>query len=677
MAKVNDPIVVRLNRDVTGPTLSFIDVGTGMSPEIIEEVYGIIFESTKRDNNDALGAYGIGSKTPLAYGNGSFFVTTRVNGIEYGYSIYAGQISPEIDLMYEKPTTEHNGTEVKVPIIEKDLSMFTQEINRQLYYFDNIIFEGFHELGFKNINNKYTIYHGKEFIYRTDEGNSLDPNIHICIGRVAYPINYTSLGLSSYGLNIPIAIKANIGDVDVTMNREALEYNESTRDFIIKKIDLIKKELMSMYEKQCSKIQTVEDYLIHLSGKSLLKIRKKDVLNITPIIYNQTKVKFANFKYDLLRPILDNTKIIECFYFYRTYGQRSSKYDDESNEVYKDTYLGVKKLVNGYSLQKDFVRKLIKQSYLASKHKRFYVFIKQPYTHDMDFMAETIAKKFGTTLTDEVKKEIIALYHETVSYVESYTMNYDSIIVPQAFIDLKKQKNKLKEYSKKILKVKYGNDFTGKRNYDTISIEKLSLFHGKIFYGTNDENDKIKSSHTIFKTVFGDKHIANIYDSKKTNKRGIMFLRTNPSNLKYIKLLRNSYHIDLFPVMMLRRKFTTLTESITIARIKQQYSDIDEYLRHKSFEKIDTEIAKANQTVVIEMEKLNKKVVDFSRIRIEKLLSDLRMTIDSDFPAQKEIDYLTNISKKNQPFFSLFNFNADNIRHNNTVQELLKKVLIK
>ena len=82
-AGVKYPIIIRLNKESTGYTISFIDKGTGMSPQTIEEVYGVLFESTKRQTNEQFGAFGIGSKTPLAYDTQSFFVKTRVDGIEY------------------------------------------------------------------------------------------------------------------------------------------------------------------------------------------------------------------------------------------------------------------------------------------------------------------------------------------------------------------------------------------------------------------------------------------------------------------------------------------------------------------------------------------------------------------------------------------------------------------
>ena len=53
--------------DTFEPWFSVRDFGIGLSPEIMENVFLTLFESTKDQSNDSIGAFGLGSKTPLAY----------------------------------------------------------------------------------------------------------------------------------------------------------------------------------------------------------------------------------------------------------------------------------------------------------------------------------------------------------------------------------------------------------------------------------------------------------------------------------------------------------------------------------------------------------------------------------------------------------------------------------
>ena len=244
-ANVNLPVIIRHSVDASTNTqyLSFVDFGVGLSPDRMMNVYGVYFESTKRQDDTQIGGFGIGAKSVLAYkrstgqGEGeydnSFYVITVYNGIQYSYCIYEGADSPIISLLHEEETTDGNGTEIRIPILSSDLNKFAQEMVRQLYYFDNIIFEGFENL--YNINriltNDYQIIKGKSFLFR---GNDYSEVAHICLGKVAYPIDYSVLGLSSSDYRLPIAINLEIGSINVTESREAIDYSEATIKLIDK-----------------------------------------------------------------------------------------------------------------------------------------------------------------------------------------------------------------------------------------------------------------------------------------------------------------------------------------------------------------------------------------------------------------------------------------------------------
>ena len=97
----------------------------------------------------------MGAKSILAYKrktglgdneyDNTFYCITNYNGIKYYYCIYEGPDSPVISLLHQEATTEGNGTEIRIPVLEKDLTSFKKEMVRQLYYFENIIFENIAE----------------------------------------------------------------------------------------------------------------------------------------------------------------------------------------------------------------------------------------------------------------------------------------------------------------------------------------------------------------------------------------------------------------------------------------------------------------------------------------------------------------------------------------------------
>jgi hypothetical protein len=119
------------------------------------------FSSTKRNDNHQIGGFGIGSLSLLAYTD-AYFLTTVFNGTEYLYNICKGKNQPEAILLSKSKTTKRNGTVIKLPIKGNDVYTFEREISRQLYYFENVIFEGFSH----NVKNDYRILEGKNFLYR-------------------------------------------------------------------------------------------------------------------------------------------------------------------------------------------------------------------------------------------------------------------------------------------------------------------------------------------------------------------------------------------------------------------------------------------------------------------------------------------------------------------------------
>jgi len=57
-AKVDDAVVINIDKDDSGYYIEFCDVGTGLSPERINKIYSRYLESTKEDSNEFIGAFG-------------------------------------------------------------------------------------------------------------------------------------------------------------------------------------------------------------------------------------------------------------------------------------------------------------------------------------------------------------------------------------------------------------------------------------------------------------------------------------------------------------------------------------------------------------------------------------------------------------------------------------------
>ena len=99
-----------------------------------------------------------------------------------------------------------------------------------------------------NINNNYKVYKGKHWIASLHgEKDHVEYKLSICLGGVSYPLDDNQVRFDSYFSryqNTSIALNFDIGEVDVTMSRENIEYNDRSIKAIQDKYKLVQEELL-------------------------------------------------------------------------------------------------------------------------------------------------------------------------------------------------------------------------------------------------------------------------------------------------------------------------------------------------------------------------------------------------------------------------------------------------
>ena len=318
----NSEIPVKITITSSDPLLdtkgkiSFKDYGPGISPDLMKDTYSKYFASTKRNTNEQIGGWGIGAKTPLSYTN-NFLLFTNFDGIEYTYLISRGEIAPQINLINQIPST-NVGTEVVIEFIKHyDESEFVKELTNQLKYFDNIDYENC------EISNDYKLYHYENFVIRRQNDSVYRKDkLEISLGKVCYPLNmpssdtlksyldkvdfdensiyYKIVTKEGYSLNnnlekFPAALKFEIGDLDVTLSRESLEYTEKTQIAILNKLH--------KFIEECDKIRntnkdTIDDFdtLLEVDSttKNYLRLPNEEIFKLN-FFQNNLKIIFTPF----------------------------------------------------------------------------------------------------------------------------------------------------------------------------------------------------------------------------------------------------------------------------------------------------------------------------------------------------------------------------------------------
>ena len=255
----DQPFRVILPNDLH-PYFEIEDFGIGLDDDGVREVYTSYFTSTKSTSNDAIGAFGLGSKTPFAYTT-SFNIRARKDGVERLYTAYIGQDgAPCVNMLNERLTDEGNGVRITVPVKPHDYRQFSNEASFVLSFFsvrpdvsdplftfavDQEIIDKLYDQGIaatSTISTGSTLYNGRAYAvmggvcYRLSEHN-VRYNV-----RDEYLQNIV-LGYGSY--NSTLFVNFDIGDLEVAASRETLSMDSDTEERVY---EIIRNRVASLRE---------------------------------------------------------------------------------------------------------------------------------------------------------------------------------------------------------------------------------------------------------------------------------------------------------------------------------------------------------------------------------------------------------------------------------------------
>lgn len=203
-------------------------------------LYTTLFHSTKEEDEDQIGAFGLGSKSPFAVSD-SFTVESRIEGKLYRFLMYLNaKRIPTVDLVTKdletrdpKPeaTDEFNGLTVKIPVKNTRFSAFQDELIRlgrvmrpeQRPQVENASYNfSWSDISYDNrVNNTY--------IQQKGHGSTH----YAVMGGVSYPIDLSQLDeeTSSIMSKFPSSYTFfELGSLNVPPSREDLSYDEFTRE---------------------------------------------------------------------------------------------------------------------------------------------------------------------------------------------------------------------------------------------------------------------------------------------------------------------------------------------------------------------------------------------------------------------------------------------------------------
>lgn len=240
------PLLVRVKRGIDyNYSITIRDYGTGLSKEQFENLFCKIGSSTKRDSNAYLGAFGLGHLSPLAVSK-ICYITSYYDGVARLYVMTKSGNNITTNLMSTTDTDEKNGIEITVKGIP-EIWKYKEALTR-LAFFPNVYIDG----SFSEVNNikikKYKYFTASNTVF----------NDKLLLGNVLYPLDDSILPAECKDfyktiVNSGIVINFNIGELQVTPNRESIIYNTKTNELIVNRVKEAIAEITDLLRKQVEK----------------------------------------------------------------------------------------------------------------------------------------------------------------------------------------------------------------------------------------------------------------------------------------------------------------------------------------------------------------------------------------------------------------------------------------
>ena len=590
----NDAVHVKIAKDDSGWYWSTQDFGVGLSPSRVKDVFCSYLKSTKEDSDNVIGAFGIGSKSGLSYAD-IVYIQTRYNGIEYQYLLRKGEKMPRLDKISECNTTERNGTKIKIyikqsrnryDILELEDDRFKEECKKQLAYFDNVYFDGC------GVENDYKILRGTHWIYN-DSTNPFD-GMHMCLGKVAYPIDWDNL--SCQKVSFPVALKFEIGELDIIQTREDVKYTPRTKKAILDKIEAVKEEWKKRWED--NNILDTDDFIHYVKNRDMepeimyegnhfnlgLLFEDDNSSNNYRRYNNQNHAIWDNLKPFTFTPFKNmNIEIPEYPFF-----------DYECNKMIREK--GLRQCNKGsvkHIFKSDAIAYRIKESHVAKKSK----YIREELENFTDVYL--IRKKSKTRqslvkykkelkLKDDDKanwRTIIKLYQDEImkSFLKN-TESYDRVVVDKEWTKDTYGSNRRTIDKTKIISKQLIDEYVQGSEYSYHRKELIKCDIDKCVRPL-----KLVASHDDRYLL---KQLAKIYISNTSLKLptlgrngNLLAYTVSPTNMKYFKDVKNVVTLESF----MKKENKVFVRAMTIMK----YMKEAEYVNVRKFITTHSEYSKS------------------------------------------------------------------------------------
>ena len=226
-------------------TFSIRDYGCGIPHDQFENIYTNIGGSTKDGDNDFIGGFGLGSKTPFTMVN-SFTVENWRDGEKSTWLCFKSEGEPKVTLLSKELNSEPSGLKVTFTFESDEAGEFTRQVTKQLRYFPTkpLITGGAEVEAWEEFPDGWET---QDYFYTKDD--TWSRKHYVVMGNVAYELETDEFYNHNAVFRKALTLKVPIGAVDVPPSRENIEYTPKTKAYLTNMLEGIKKDYQKNFDK--------------------------------------------------------------------------------------------------------------------------------------------------------------------------------------------------------------------------------------------------------------------------------------------------------------------------------------------------------------------------------------------------------------------------------------------
>lgn len=601
-AGVKKPVVLEIGTDSEGVDYCKVqDFGVGISPDRFNNIYRNIGSSTKRSNNDQIGGFGIGRFSALAYSE-MVNITSIYDGIEYKYLMYKDGNSISIDLLHEMETENPNGVSVTLSIKNGDTINFMKAVRSQLLYFENLYVDTSRYVGYssevKLIGdgvNSLTIKKYNNFAVNSFQGSN--NNISLILGKVTYPLRMSSLkkvypnSLANYGISLIF----NIGDLQVTPNREEVLYNDKNtakiEEVLDKAIDEIEDMLTSMKTKDYDNITDFLNAIRERTKIVLLTHPTQGEVAITTAAQNsQATLNGKSYTHKDFIGMHDRMVVFYGFkYSHEVLGGKIVK----SSNHYMDGKLNigdVKRNFSNHFLCAHSILGNVAKSYIREKfpeHAKLVTPIRNMKrvmkAYIKDLKEGTLVGMARYKYDRDIFKVLAKYFLDNISQMKVFSDAH----VPKAYIDAKVAESK----AKRLLVVKNAVDWKQNMNLYPLRASERGSYGSVVIDSELHSLEELKKKYpntVLYAEKDESPDFRRLYFLVSQTCKDVTFLEVAPTKMKLLKNLPNFVNFKDF---MKNPKYRLLRDIATAYEIRKNYPNLVTLAKLENLDTISEKLA--------------------------------------------------------------------------------------